>query len=625
MNSDQPTFGRLSEFYAFADAHAHEYPHVQFLGSTLQKTRDRLRGKDEDDEAALVQIEVDALSFDLRGGDLASMFSGVDQDGNQQEYPDTRKFSHDHRSYLERRMQSTKSPALVARYAHILWKCAGHSVVQARQAIDSYLESVDLYKGEDERHPSDSFGLLLSWVVIAAFRISLSICDVERTATCRRILIDLVCNFNTDSKSRFNLVYNLTQFAMETRKQIPTLIDDLAHTVEKNYRNNYSKGDYFAAIEIAKLACRMPTTEKSRAISMWNIRIGDCYERLAKSATDPRNPVAPSFYADSIRHYKIGGASDKTVERLTKDYEEVAKQMQFGTVSTEVDLSEHIKECRRCAESVIAKGDEFIIQYMMEAQELVPSKQEIERRIGDIFKQSPLLSEIQSTLIDDFRQVQHFSEPNERRYFSLLQCYPYWLTTRTLFMLRELLFESIRQGVLTIDRIETFLRQQSWIALPRPGGSGDPADQTSWLEMVLPGIRHYFTQAGQMAVDASFRPNFTMVVDSLVPKIEGMTRELCASRGGTKISTTTDRCGRSVQLEKDLHSLLYEDVLLSLFDEDDVLFLRFLFVEQAGYNLRNRVAHGLTFSKDYTMDRTLLVLLALLRLARYQVSTESSS
>ena len=61
---------------------------------------------------------------------------------------------------------------------------------------------------------------------------------------------------------------------------------------------------------------------------------------------------------------------------------------------------------------------------------------------------------------------------------------------------------------------------------------------------------------------------------------------------------------------------------MNLLDEDDLLFFRFLFVEQAGYNLRNRVAHGLTNQEHYTLEYALFTLLAVFRLARYEVKIE---
>ena len=100
-------------------------------------------------------------------------------------------------------------------------------------------------------------------------------------------------------------------------------------------------------------------------------------------------------------------------------------------------------------------------------------------------------------------------------------------------------------------------------------------------------------------------------------------RDLCRLCGGVTVNMTTDHRSRTVEREKDLHSLLYADVIVELLDEDDLLYFRFLFVEQAGYNLRNLVAHGLTTQEHYTLEYALLTLLAVFRIARYEVRTDS--
>ena len=126
-----PILDNLDEFYSYADAHAHELSHLASLGDYAQKIRDRSHRDVTTHDATLSQIEINALSFDLRGGDLASMFTF--QHG---EYPDPNAFDDEHRSYLNRRLQSAKSATLIARYSHVLWKAGERRIDHARRAID---------------------------------------------------------------------------------------------------------------------------------------------------------------------------------------------------------------------------------------------------------------------------------------------------------------------------------------------------------------------------------------------------------------------------------------------------------------------------------------------------------
>ncbi len=94
-------------------------------------------------------------------------------------------------------------------------------------------------------------------------------------------------------------------------------------------------------------------------------------------------------------------------------------------------------------------------------------------------------------------------------------------------------------------------------------------------------------------------------------------RDICRLSGVTPFFQTIDDKGRSIIREKDIHRLLYEDKMKDLFDEDDLLFFRFLLVEKAGYNLRHKVAHALMFLGDYNVNFANLLILALLKLGRY--------
>ena len=115
----------------------------------------------------------------------------------------------------------------------------------------------------------------------------------------------------------------------------------------------------------------------------------------------------------------------------------------------------------------------------------------------------------------------------------------------------------------------------------------------------------------------NYSPNLVLSIDSLTLKIEGLIRDICQFSGVTTFYMTKDKKGRSIAREKDIHALLYEEPIKELFDEDDLLFLKFLLVEKAGYNLRHKVAHSLMLFQEYSINHMHLLILALLRLGKY--------
>ncbi len=197
---EKPKFDTIEEFHTYIEEHAHEHSHLAFLGTILQKTRDLLVERGRVEDAKLAQIEMDALNFDLRDGDLGSMFSGVDKDGQAREYPSIEMFGDERGTYIERRLSGTKHPVLSARFAHVLWKST-MKIGFGQQAIDSYLESLELYEKQDTLKPEEHFGLIISQSLITAFKLSLSTKDKVRITASKTKLLDLLRTFNQESSS----------------------------------------------------------------------------------------------------------------------------------------------------------------------------------------------------------------------------------------------------------------------------------------------------------------------------------------------------------------------------------------------------------------------------------------
>ncbi len=114
-----------------------------------------------------------------------------------------------------------------------------------------------------------------------------------------------------------------------------------------------------------------------------------------------------------------------------------------------------------------------------------------------------------------------------------------------------------------------------------------------------------------------YSPNLVLSIDSLTLKIEGLIRDICQLSGVTTFYMREDSKGRNIEREKDLNALLREERIKELFDEDDLLFFKFLLVEKAGYNLRHKVAHSLMLFQEYNINYMHLLILTLLRLAKY--------
>ena len=57
--------------------------------------------------------------------------------------------------------------------------------------------------------------------------------------------------------------------------------------------------------------------------------------------------------------------------------------------------------------------------------------------------------------------------------------------------------------------------------------------------------------------------------------------------------------------------------MMEFFSEDELKFLRFLLIEQTGYNLRHRIAHSFMISQQYAIDYMNYLIIAMLRICKY--------
>jgi len=108
-----------------------------------------------------------------------------------------------------------------------------------------------------------------------------------------------------------------------------------------------------------------------------------------------------------------------------------------------------------------------------------------------------------------------------------------------------------------------------------------------------------------------------MVMDSLTLKFEGLLRDFALLNGAQTIVHAKD-----VIREMFIEELLGTEEIQKLFSEDDRLLFRYVFVSKYGLNLRNQVAHSFMLPHHYTFDKVLLVLMAILRLGKYEINAK---
>jgi hypothetical protein len=126
-----------------------------------------------------------------------------------------------------------------------------------------------------------------------------------------------------------------------------------------------------------------------------------------------------------------------------------------------------------------------------------------------------------------------------------------------------------------------------------------PIFETERKEIISNGLQAYFEK------------NYLVAIHLLIPQIENAIRNLFIKMGGSIIKKRNKYGGYDV---KNLGDLLCDSNIENFFKENAILYLKVLYIDPRGWNLRNRLCHGLSDFGEFSFvvaDRIIHTLLLL--------------
>lgn len=613
----------LGLLYIHLEMAAIDYKYSFEIGRQFQRCRDKAHTDGNVQDRDCAQWEIDVFNFVLSDGKAKSQWEGSDSEGNIKCYPTIEGLSDAALDYLNNRLDTTSNPRLRARYAHILWESPRKHQRYAKAAIDSYMHLISLWESRDQSTPGESYGLkVLSCVKNA---LSLSLQTDHRVSEIKAEVHRLLAEFSPKSSSWFALVYNLIEHSYKNRKAFTeNELKALADTAWSTAAVLVRSGRLDNSISCLEFGVRIVASVGQDTTRWWN-ELGRSNSEMMDRFTDTGNLACVTYCLRAVDCYgKAGNA--KEVARLNRIYAELRGSGDFQTIRKEVDLSDHLDRCRELALGLASKGCDEVLMVLTVDKYVLPQLSDMEKMARVQAKNHPLLSLISVQPLDDRGNApQSFDTEEERHYFSVLQNYAHTLRLDKQHLINEIFFAAINKSVLSADTFLDFLRRHSWYGKTITQSPGRGIEYSyNWLSFLAPPIMEYFEQIGRCHVWSDWQYNMVMCIDSAVLKLEGLLRELCQFNGIRTHHVKKDNKGRQVTSEMHIQELLYMDEVKKLFDEDELLFLRFLLVEKVGYNLRHRVAHSLMRFEEYSYEYMHLILLAFLKLGKYDfVDTHS--
>ena len=324
-----------------------------------------------------------------------------------------------------------------------------------------------------------------------------------------------------------------------------------------------------------------------------------------------------TFCQSALENYKKLKDKNK-INELEKKYSELKNSMKLAEFKTKIDLTEHIKICREVAQKVVQNDPDEIIKVLMLDKNLLPRYKDMEKIAEEHSKKFIAQHLFPTEILDQSgHPAQHFSDEDEKKYYGILQQYDWEFKLNKIYLINKIFFAAIRENKLSADILLRYLNRHSWLGKNISKKLANQTIKYNWLNLIAPSLHEYFLQMQYCFANPNYSPNLILSIDSLTLKIEGLIRDICQFSDVTTFYITKDNKGRGIAREKDIHALLYEEPTKRLFDEDDLLFFKFLLVEKAGYNLRHRVAHSLMLFQEYSINYMHLLILALLKLGKY--------
>ena len=606
----------LDTLYKFLEEKAIDYKHRE-VANLFQRLRDKMHVEKKSDLEAKAQWETNIFNFSFAGNAVNPQYTQPNSEGKLVSYPIYVAFVPESYDYIIERLKSTNSPMLKAQYAHFLWFSPKKHGNYAQLAIDSYLQLIKLYEQKDKENPQKHFGFDILMAIENALLLSRNVNDSTKIDLAKLEVKRLIFNFNKDSTCLFRVRADL--IGLMVREKTIFAKDDFNGISDMCFNFSKSLGDSHQAITILQLG-EMVEQKIGATSYNWNELIAESYEKMMNANLQNNKHVAIDFCSNALGYYKLAKNEEK-IEKLEGIYTELSRSLEFPKIEVEINLKDYIVDCEKRVKELMKFTPEQIIGFIMTDKNLLPDYQFTKELTKKILKQFQMQAVLPITLTDENgHSAQCFTTPEEIELYRTLHQYHMILENYCMRLLNMVFIEGLKENKITYEALMEFFQKYSWFGKTIPKKRFNKEVPHNWLSLLAPSLFEYFIQMDYWRASGNY-PNLVLCIDSLVLKIEGLLRDMFFFKGIPTFTSKADKKhGKRITYEKELNALLNEKRMSELFDPDDLLLFKFVLIEKAGYNLRNKVAHSLMLSAEYQVNYVHLLILILLKLGSYNLT-----
>jgi hypothetical protein len=628
MESETPIhLSTSAELATFLDSNCHFWNTI--YGRDL---KEELRATVHSTELAqLLQWEQTALSFWFKDGQAQPEWTWTNNEGQTVGAPMVSALPPKALDYYQLRYNQSPNLYLKARYALILSSVPKPSpyarlASAAHAHLLAALALADCAGRKDRRDCTD--------LLATACDLALQMRPLQ-AATIAAVLDRFTGVIPFEKEGKTTLLRHIAHYAKLFKPAFIT--NEVSQGCETLFIDYFAAGNYSGCEYICKNA-RIIAQRCSLDQRIWYVRLGKTYEAQAvKRLSDDTSLVPIEFYRRAAEAYRSAG-DEAALEKALLNIKALKPKLTLSTFDIEMD-PDHTKalhdEVEKATQHVLAHDSDGIWSYLSASMEFIPpvaSARQFSEQQG-----TSLMSIVSISYIDTNKNTRRPVSKGKKKEkenrgneavaddeitgldHDAAHFYQLSVDVR-LVLLRRILAGGYRAGKLTFETLCEFLEVRSWVTQPLTDYdiSGNPIEY-SWRPMLYPGFREFFQQLA--ILDKGEEPNFVLCLDSLTVKFEGLLRELLQQAGATTTAPGKQQDLREIFVE----AMLDTAAAKAHFDEDIRYFFRYLFMDN-GKNLRNNIAHCYYHrSAQYSLDKMILLLCALLRVAAFRFATVDES
>jgi hypothetical protein len=346
----------------------------------------------------------------------------------------------------------------------------------------------------------------------------------------------------------------------------------------------------------------------------YNDELGRIYEKIGDDEILNERWSGVHCFSDAIIHYKES-KNEEAIKRCERKIDLNKGKFKMGSVAQEVD-DEMLERINNHIDNLVRAGDITQVMLFLAGVGVYPRAESLSKQAEILASSNSLLNFVSLLSFDKFgNTVRKYSEPEERKRYHLFSQMNFGCKYGVQ-IIHHLFGRVVKNDILKIEHLQSFF-SWSWLNEEVSWNSGGEIQKVRPVLTVYPGIAEFFNQFYHALKTEGFKPSYVCCIDSMVLKIEYTLRMMCRRLGIPTFKYWYEK-NEMISEEKTMSGLLNELEMENFLTQDDILLIKYLFNEKGGFNIRNRIAHGLMDEDEYRLSTALFAFSVLIRLGFYR-------